>query len=120
MSQGEAKKWLEQHPPNSYVEDEGLHIFFEAERPNFSPEVYLAVLMMVPAAGQQGLQQPFTVEVWDAHGQLFARTEIDPDTVEGCRGASDLVYCAHIPFPVTVKLIDSNGCGFVEVLERPQ
>ncbi|MFY9582914.1 MAG: hypothetical protein WAR21_00300 [Candidatus Acidiferrales bacterium] len=96
------------------------YIQFPARLPEVSQEVYSAVRGMLVAAAMKSLEPPFTVEVRDAEGKLFGTREIYVDNDGDLRGGRDVADCAHLPFPVTVKLADRNGVELVEVVGRSQ
>jgi hypothetical protein len=88
-----------------------------AESPDFSGEVYATVVGMLMAASTKGLNSPLEVEVRDAQGQVQGRMEIDSNA-EGALRQTEIAYCARGVFPMTVKLVDRDGIGFTEVVER--
>ena len=115
VSQEEMTKWME-----AAAACGSRYIQFPARLPEVSQEVYSAVRSMLVAAAMKSLEPPFTVEVWDAEGELFATREIHVDSDGDLRGGRDVADCAHLPFPVTIKLTDHNGVQLVEVVRRNQ
>jgi len=69
------------------------------------------------AASTKGPNSPFEAEVRDAQGQVRGLMEIDPNAEAELR-ATEIAYCARGVFPMTVKLVDRDGLGFTEVVER--
>jgi hypothetical protein len=88
-----------------------------AESPDFSREIYAAVVGMLIAACREGLNSPFEIEVRDANGLVQGRTEIDFDAKEEFR-ETEVANCDRGAFPMTVKLVDGDGREFIEVVER--
>lgn len=117
----EMEKWMRDHYENFYFVKGGvLQFVFSEDRPNFSREVFLALTGLLLAAGIQRLDPPFTGEVWDTEGKLFDRRPIIVDPDGQFQGGSELVCCADLKFPVTVKLTDRNGVGLSRLVKRSQ
>jgi hypothetical protein len=94
------------------------HIRFPAKIPNDSPEVFATVRHMLAAASTEGLEPPFTVEIRDASGELFDKAEIDADEQGEFRGGRDICHCAHLTFPVTIKLTSQSGSELTATVQR--
>jgi hypothetical protein len=84
---------------------------------DFSGEVYATVVGMLKAASTKGLNSPFEVELRDAQRKVQGRMEMDPNA-EGELRETEIARCARGVFPMTVKLVNRDGLGFTEIVER--
>jgi hypothetical protein len=94
--------------------------FPAAQIPGFAPEVFLGIREMLAVSSLRGFEAPFTVEVRDADGELFGTAEIYADDDGEFRGGRSVADCAHIKFPVTIRLISQCGAGLAAIVERKQ
>jgi hypothetical protein len=85
------------------------YIRFPARMANDSPEVFSTVRQMLVDSSLKGLEPPFTVEIRDAGGELSNTAEIYADEEGEFRGGRDICNCAHLKFPLTIRLISRDG-----------
>jgi hypothetical protein len=117
----EMEKWMRENYKNFiFVKGGALQFVFGEDRPNFSPAVFFAFMGLTIAARMQGLNPPFTGEVWDTEGKLFDRRPINVDPFGQIQVETELVCGADLKFPVTIKLIDRNGVELSQLVERSQ
>jgi hypothetical protein len=98
--------------------DSGQNIRFPAKTSNYSMEVFCVVRQMLAAAILQGLCPPFTIEIRDRSGRLFRTAEIYADRQGELRGGLDICDCAHLEFPLTVKLRGRSGAELARSVDR--
>ena len=120
ISGKELEVFMRLHRSSESNEDGVVQIQFHSQMPNFSREAYLSVAKLLIGAALKDMQPPFTVEIRDARGQLFARREIRVSPEGEFEGGIDAVCCSHLPLPLTVKLVDQEGIGLVEQVKREQ
>ena len=88
-----------------------------ATSPEFSREVYGAVIGMLIAAGRNGFNSPFEIEVRDAQGQVQGWSEVDFSANSKLR-ETGFANCSHGMFPMTIKLVDRDGRAYTGTVER--
>jgi hypothetical protein len=82
---------------------------FPVKRPNDSPEVLRAIRELLKDACVAGYELPYSIEIRDAKDQLFRTTEVHSDQAGELYGDKSLVNCAHLKFPLTVRLTGTRG-----------
>jgi hypothetical protein len=102
----------------TYFEDGVFYVRFHPEQPNFSPEVFRTVHRMLFEADERELKPPYKVEVRDKEGKLFACDELHSPEQGEFVGSHQMLYCRHLPLPLAVRLIDSDGKEFTELVEE--
>jgi hypothetical protein len=113
VSTEEMKNWIDASTTSG-----SRHIRFPGKLPAFAPEVYSNVRQLLVASCVQGLEPPFTVEIRDADGELFGTAEIYADDDGEFRGGRNIADCAHVKFPVTIRLISQSGAGLTTIVQQ--
>jgi hypothetical protein len=121
MSEENAREWLHLESfEGTYFDNGACHIVkAESDSPNYSPEVHVAAMKILTDSVAKGIQVPFTIEVLDSKGRLFKATEVRRQGHQ-LRGSPEIFDCAHLTFPVTVKLVGHNGLEIAELVEHQQ